>query len=167
VSKDYGYIGLGSNLGDPQAQIEQALRLLDHHSARVDEVSSLYWTEPVDAPSELWFLNGVARVSWRLEPRELLGVCHSVEHSLGRERKLHHGPRTIDLDLLLLGDTLMDSPEITLPHPDLHLRRFVLVPLVEIAPNLLHPKLGLKMVELLNRCPDASVVTRVGSRLSS
>jgi 2-amino-4-hydroxy-6-hydroxymethyldihydropteridine diphosphokinase len=163
VSKGYGYIGLGSNLGVPERQIEQALRHLEEFSVRVDEVSSLYRTEPVDAPSEPWFLNGAAKVYCRLEPRWLLEVCQAIEFSQGRERKIHHGPRTIDLDLLLLGDILLDSPELRLPHPELHLRRFVLVPLAEIAPELVHPKLGSTVTELLGRCPDTSAVIRVGS----
>jgi 2-amino-4-hydroxy-6-hydroxymethyldihydropteridine diphosphokinase len=162
VSDGYGYIGLGSNLGDPEAQIERALRHLDEQSVRVEEVSSLYRTEPVDAPTELWFLNGVARVSCDFGPRELLAICQEIESSQGRERTIHHGPRTIDLDLLLLGDALMDSPELTLPHPELHLRRFVLVPLAEIAPELIHPILGSTMKELLGWCPDTSAVIRVG-----
>lgn len=163
MSKAYGYIGLGSNLSDPEAQIGQALRRLDENSVRVDAVSSLYRTEPVDAPSEPWFLNGVAKVCCPLEPRRLLEVCQAVEASQGRERLTHHGPRTIDLDLLLLGDVLVDSPELTLPHPELHLRRFVLVPLAEIAPGIVHPKLGSTVVELLGRCPDTSAVIRIGS----
>jgi 2-amino-4-hydroxy-6-hydroxymethyldihydropteridine diphosphokinase len=163
VSKGYGYIGLGSNLGDPERQIEQALRHFEECSVRVDDVSSLYRTEPVDAPSELWFLNGVAKIYCRLEPYRLLEICQAIEISQGRERRVHHGPRTIDLDLLLLEDILLDGSELTLPHPELHLRRFVLVPLAEIAPELVHPKLGSTMTELLDRCPDTSAVDRVGS----
>jgi 2-amino-4-hydroxy-6-hydroxymethyldihydropteridine diphosphokinase len=157
------FLGLGSNLGDPERQIERALGLLDIRSVRVDEISSLYRTEPVDAPADRWFLNGVARASCQLEPVELLEVLLTVEKEMGRQRREHHAPRTIDLDLLLVGDVVMDVPRLTLPHPRLHLRRFVLVPLVEIAPHFVHPKLGVTTEELLSRSLDSSAVYRVGS----
>jgi len=157
------FIGLGSNLGNPEREIEQALGLLEMRAMAIDEVSSLYRTEPVDAPADRWFLNGVARASCRLEPVELLEVLMTVEKALGRERRERHDPRPIDLDLLLVGDAVMDEPGLTLPHPRLHLRRFVLVPLVEIAPHLVHPKLGVTTEELLSRCLDSSAVNRSGS----
>jgi 2-amino-4-hydroxy-6-hydroxymethyldihydropteridine diphosphokinase len=163
VSDGYGFIGLGSNLDEPEVQIERALQYLDEYAVRIEEVSSLYRTEPVDAPPQPWFMNGVARVSSRLKPLALLNVCRQIESLQGRERTTPHGPRTIDLDLLLVGDTLMDRPELTLPHPKLHLRRFVLVPLEEIAPDLVHPKLGSTVKELLERCPDTSAVVRLGT----
>ena len=157
------FIGLGSNLGNPERQIEQALGLLEMRAITIDEISSLYRTEPVDAPVDSWFLNGVARASGGLPPLELLDVLLTVEKEMGRVRRERHAPRTIDLDLLLIGDAVMDEPGLTLPHPRLHLRRFVLVPLVEIAPNLVLPKLGVTAEELLNRCLDTSAVYRVGS----
>lgn len=163
VSSSNTFIGLGSNLDDPETQIELALGLLEQHRVSIVELSGLYRSEPVHAPAGPWFLNGVAQVSSPHDPRELLGICQIIEYVQGRRRGVHHGPRTIDLDLLLVGDTILETPELTVPHPDLHLRRFVLIPLVEIAPALVHPRLGLSMTELLQRCPDTSLVVRVGS----
>jgi 2-amino-4-hydroxy-6-hydroxymethyldihydropteridine diphosphokinase len=152
------YIGFGSNLGNPERQIEQALGLLETCSVAIDDISSLYRTEPVDAPTDLWFLNGVARASTRLAPLDLLEALLTVEKEMGRQRIQRNDPRTIDLDLLLVGDLVMDEPGLTLPHPRFHLRRFVLVPLVEIAPHLVHPRLGVTAKELLSRCLDTSAV---------
>jgi 2-amino-4-hydroxy-6-hydroxymethyldihydropteridine diphosphokinase len=157
------YIGLGSNLGDPEAQIERALSGLREHAVVVEEVSSLYRTEPVNAPTDHWFVNGVVRVSSRYNPQQLLRMCHLIESAQGRERAIHNGPRTIDLDLLLVGSLVLRGKELTLPHPELHRRRFVLVPLAEIAPELTHPKLGLAMKDLLSQCEDTSAVIRAGT----
>jgi 2-amino-4-hydroxy-6-hydroxymethyldihydropteridine diphosphokinase len=157
------YIGLGSNLGDPEAQIERALSALREHAIVVEEISSLYRTEPVNAPTDHWFLNGVARVSSKYNPHQLLRICHLIESAQGRERTVHHGPRTIDLDLLLVGSLVLTGKNLTLPHPELHRRRFVLVPLTEIAPELPHPKLGLAMKDLLSQCKDTATVIRAGT----
>jgi 2-amino-4-hydroxy-6-hydroxymethyldihydropteridine diphosphokinase len=157
------YIGFGSNLGDPEFQIEQALCDLGKRSVEIGKVSSLYHTEPVDAPTDGWFLNCVACVRSEFSPYELLRVCQSIEFAQGRERKLDHGPRTIDLDLLLMGSLILSRTELTLPHPRLHLRRFVLVPLAEIAPELIHPKLKLNAQEMLSHCNDTSAVVRAGT----
>lgn len=157
------YIGFGSNLSDPEVQIEQALYDLGKRSVEIGEVSSLYRTEPVDAPTDCWFLNCVASVRSEFSPYELLRICQMIELAQGRERKVYHGPRTIDLDLLLVGNLILNRTELTLPHPRLHLRRFVLVPLVEIAPELIHPKLGLNAQEMLSHCNDTSTVVRAGT----
>jgi 2-amino-4-hydroxy-6-hydroxymethyldihydropteridine diphosphokinase len=117
----------------------------------------------VNAPREHWFLNGVARVSSKYNPHQLLHICHLIESAQGRERTIRHGPRTIDLDLLLVGSLVLRGKDLTLPHPELHRRRFVLVPLAEIAPGLTHPKLGLAMKDLLSQCEDTSVVVRASA----
>ena len=155
------YIGLGSNVGDRRAHLAEGLEMLGRSGFVVDAVSSLYLTEPVDAPPQEWFVNAVAAGHTRLEPERLLQVCRDVEHAEGRERIVHHGPRTLDLDILIYGEELREGPELTLPHPHLHERRFVLTPLAELAPDLVHPRLGATVRALLDACPDDSRVVRV------
>ena len=152
------FLGLGSNVGDREANLRAALRGLEARGFRVTALSSLYLTEPVDAPPQEWFLNAVAGGETALSPEALLRACLDTERALGRVRDVPRGPRTIDLDLLLYGDEVRDTPGLTLPHPRMHERRFVLVPLVEIAPGARHPVLGLTAAEMLRRCPDRSQV---------
>lgn len=154
---------MGSNLDDPSAHISLALQRLVERSIAVDRVSSLYHTEPVEAPSQPWFTNAVARVHSPFEPRDLLSICQEIETRQGRQRTPngHHDPRPIDLDLLMVGEVAVATPDLTLPHPRLHLRRFVLVPLAEIAPDWVHPTLGVSAKELLRRSLDTASVVRV------
>jgi 2-amino-4-hydroxy-6-hydroxymethyldihydropteridine diphosphokinase len=159
------FIGLGSNLGEPTQEIYSALERLRESSVVVEKVSSLYRTEPVEAPAQPWFTNAVARVSSPFEPQELLAICQDIETSRGRQRGPFHAPRPIDLDLLSAGDQLLEGAHLTLPHPRLHLRRFVLVPLLEIAPDWIHPRLGLGASELLQVCLDHSIVIRLEALL--
>jgi 2-amino-4-hydroxy-6-hydroxymethyldihydropteridine diphosphokinase len=155
------YIGLGSNQGDRRALLAQGLSLLAEAGFGVEALSSLYLTEPVDAPPQGWFLNAVAAGATSLSPEELLSACLQVERRLGRERIVHHGPRTLDLDILIYGEELRQGPALTLPHPRLHERRFVLTPLCELAPELRHPRLGVTIRDLLADCPDTSRVVRL------
>lgn len=155
------FIGLGSNLGDRAALLAQGLARLADAGFGVTRESSRYLTEPVDAPPQDWFVNAVAAGRTSLTPEELLAACLRVERSLGRERTVHHGPRTLDLDILIYGDALREGPDLILPHPRLHERRFVLTPLCELAPDLRHPRLGATMRELLARCPDRSRVVKI------
>jgi 2-amino-4-hydroxy-6-hydroxymethyldihydropteridine diphosphokinase len=155
------FIGLGSNQGDRRALLAQGLLSLVYAGFGVTRESSLYLTEPVDAPPQEWFLNAVAAGRTTLTPEELMAACLEVERSLGRERTVHHGPRTLDLDILIYGEERRDEPGLTLPHPRLHERRFVLTPLAELAPDLRHPRLGATMRELLERCPDHSRVVKL------
>ena len=152
------FIGLGSNLGDREATITKGLDLLADLGFTLERRSDLYLTEPVDGPVQDWFVNAVAQGRTELDPEALLAACQEVEHALGRVRSVRNGPRTLDLDLLLYGDLLRDDAALTLPHPRLHQRRFVLVPLCDLAPGGVHPRMGLPFAALLSACPDTSRV---------
>jgi len=152
------FVALGANVGDREANILAARRGLEARGFRVTAMSSLYLTEPVDAPPQEWFLNAVAGGETALTPEALLQACLDTERELGRMRDVPRGPRTIDLDLLLYGNEVRDAPGLVLPHPRMHERRFVLVPLAEIAPGARHPILGLTAAEMLRLCPDRSQV---------
>lgn len=148
------YLSLGSNLGDRRAHVEEALRRLQNSEVILRRISAAYETEPQDLPDQPWFLNLVAEIETSLEPLALLVHLRSVEASLGRERRVPKGPRTIDIDILLYGDLVLDCPELVLPHPRLAKRRFVLEPLAELAPDLRHPVLGQSVSELLGAVSD-------------
>ena len=152
------FLGLGSNLGDREAALEDALGRLAARGFRVTRRSSLWLTEPVGGPPQGWFLNLAAEGETALGPEALLEACLATEREMGRVRAQRNGPRTIDVDVLFFGDERRDTPGLVIPHPRLHERRFVLEPLAEIAPGFVHPALGLTVRELLARCPDASVV---------
>ena len=152
------FVGLGANVGDREQNLLAARRGLEARGFRVTAMSSLYHTEPVDAPPQEWFLNAVAGGETALTPEALLRACLDTERELGRVRDVPSGPRTIDLDLLLHGNEVRDAPGLVLPHPRMHERRFVLVPLAEIAPGARHPILGLTAAEMLRLCPDRSQV---------
>jgi len=154
------FIGLGSNLGELSRNLSGAIAALEEAGVRTTLRSSVYRTEPVGVVGQDEFLNQVVGCAPGLTPEALLRTCLDVERSLGRVRTHDRGPRVIDLDLLLYGQEERDGPRIVLPHPRMHLRRFVLVPLAEIAPRARHPRLGMTVDELLSRCPDRSRVER-------
>lgn len=153
------FLGLGSNLGGREENLGQALSRLQARGFRVTLRSALYETAPVGGPPQGDFLNMAAGGEWASSPETLLEACLRVEREMGRLRLERFGPRSIDLDLLLFGDQVRDGA-FELPHPRMHERRFVLQPLFEIAPEARHPRLGLSVRELLERCPDASRVVR-------
>lgn len=131
------FIGLGSNLENPQAQVRAALAALgDLHESRLVSSSSLYRTAPVGILEQPDFINAVARVDTTLVARDLWAGLLEIERAHNRVRGAKNGPRTLDLDLLLYGDLIIDEPDLTIPHPRMHLRAFVLAPLAEIAPDV-------------------------------
>ena len=137
------YVALGANLGDPVAAVQAALAALAGlPESRVVRASSLYRTAPVGLSNQPDFINAVAALETALAPEALLDALFAIEAGFGRVRAAKNGPRTIDLDLLLHGDLELAQPRLTLPHPRLHLRAFVLVPLAEIAPDLRLPRRG-------------------------
>ncbi len=155
-------VGLGANLGDPAAQLARAVAALAE-VATVERVSSLYRTEPVGHPGQPDFLNLVAAVRTPLEPLALLEGLQRIERALGRVRSFPNAPRTLDLDLLAYGARVLDDRRLTLPHPRMHLRGFVLHPLVEVAPDWVHPLLGRTARELLSGVPFSGRVERAGT----
>ncbi len=138
------YIGLGSNLGDRWSTLRAAVCQL-RALGRVTAVSSLYETEPVGYLDQPWFLNAVVILETALEPQELLQCLLGIERALGRRRSFPNAPRTLDLDLLLYDAVVIASEDLVVPHPRLHERAFVLIPLLELAPDLVHPQLAVPM----------------------
>jgi 2-amino-4-hydroxy-6-hydroxymethyldihydropteridine diphosphokinase len=155
------FIGLGSNLGDRQVRLHEALERLGSGIVTVRRRSALYRTDPVEVTDQEEFLNQVVAAETDLGPEDLVRNLLEIERTMGRVRTREKGPRAIDLDLLLHGDARVQKEGVEVPHPRLHLRRFVLVPLVEIAPDVVHPVSGLTARELLDRCPDHSRVRRL------
>jgi 2-amino-4-hydroxy-6-hydroxymethyldihydropteridine diphosphokinase len=149
------YLSLGSNVGDREHYLKNAIKLLDeHHEIQVTRVSSIYETDPVGFTEQDQFLNLVVEINTSLSAETLLRQCLQVEKDMGREREFRWGPRIIDLDILLYNQENIETEELIVPHPRMHERAFVLVPLVELSQTIKHPKFKTPMIALLDEIPD-------------
>ena len=153
------YLSLGSNVGDRASHIGQAITRLEA-DGNVVAVSSFYETEPVDVIDQPWFLNCAVALETSKSPTELMAALLEIEREMGRQRTREKGPRIIDIDILLFGDAVVDLPELTIPHPAMQQRRFVLEPLAEIAPDARHPLLKKTIRELLAALPPGQAVKK-------
>ncbi len=154
------YLSLGSNIGDRAKNLHAAIAALAGAGVRMTKVSSFYETEPVDLHEQPWFLNCVIEGETEVRATQLLKKLREIESRMGSKKLVAKGPRAIDLDILLYGQETIDTPELQVPHPRMHLRRFVLVPLAEIAPELRHPAWSGTAGDLLTKTLDASEVRK-------
>jgi 2-amino-4-hydroxy-6-hydroxymethyldihydropteridine diphosphokinase len=155
------YVSIGTNLGDRAAHLDFAIRALDATAdTRVVALSPIFETDPVGPPPQGAYLNAVARLETALVPRLLLDALLAIERSAGRERSVRNAARTLDLDLLLYGDRLIDEPGLVVPHARLAERAFILEPLAALAPSLVHPRLGATIASLAERARDPEAVRR-------
>ena len=154
------YLSLGSNVGDRETHLRDGIARLESAGSLV-AVSSFYETEPVEFTQQAWFLNCAVALETGKMPRQLMRAILRIEREMGRRRVQKKGPRSIDIDILLFGNAVVDVPELTIPHPAMHERRFVLEPLAEIAPEARHPVLKKTVREMLEALPAGQAVRRL------
>jgi 2-amino-4-hydroxy-6-hydroxymethyldihydropteridine diphosphokinase len=158
------HLGLGTNLGDRLANLKSSLdRLATHPDIGIAHVSPVYETDPVGGPEQPCFLNAAAAIETSLSASDLLAVIRSIEIESGRKKTVRWGPRVLDIDILLYGDTVLKSDTLTVPHPGMHERAFVLVPLADIAPDALHPVFGTTVSQLLSSVDTSGIRKTVAS----
>lgn len=153
------YLGLGSNHGDRQMNLARCLRILSlSREIQLIKISSVYESEPYGFANQPWFLNMAIEIGTNLQPLQLLEFTQQIERQIGRKKTHHWGPRTIDIDILSYDNIIFKHPMLNIPHRQLHLRQFVLLPLREIAAGFVHPKLEKNIDQLLKDCRDQVVV---------
>ena len=156
------YIGIGSNLGTPGKNCTKAIeRISADHDIKIISKSSFYQTEPIGGVQQDWFVNSAIEIKTDLSPENLLSVLLNLELAMGRIRKEKWGPRLIDLDLLLYGNLALKKKDLTLPHPEIQNRKFVLIPMSEIAENLIHPTLKKTIKTLLQESSNVTIVKKI------
>jgi 2-amino-4-hydroxy-6-hydroxymethyldihydropteridine diphosphokinase len=161
VAETTVYLSLGSNLGERENNLRAAIDALPHAGVSVTKVSSFYETEPVDLREQPWFLNCVLEAETHFEAAMLLRALREIEAKMGSTKLVAKGPRIIDLDILLYSNETIETPQLRVPHPRMLQRRFVLVPLAEIAPNVKHPSWNGTAAEMLTRTSDSSAVRKL------
>ena len=156
------YLSLGSNVGDRENNLREAVTRLES-AGHVVSVSSFYETEPVEVTNQAWFLNCAVEIETTKMPKQLMAAVLEIEREMGRQRMQSKGPRIIDIDVILFGDTVVDSSELTIPHPAMHERRFVLEPLAEIAPEARHPVFKKTVRQILDALAMGPTVRKIGT----
>lgn len=157
------YLSLGSNVGDRAANLNSAIEQLQA-LGKIEKVSSFYETEPVEFENQPWFLNCAVKLDTEKMPKQLLAGILDVEQEMGRRRTQKKGPRAIDIDILLFGNSIIDTKGLTIPHPAMHERRFVLEPLAEIVPDVRHPVFKRTIRELRDALPPGQAVRKVNKK---